>query len=252
MDFVRYLPLVFGGIFALALLLFGVVLIGVGLFALQRRGALTAWPQAAAQIEASEVLAERHFRDNDQGVLMYRPQVRYRYSAPGGDYRGDKLAVTGRLYAREGAARRVAGRYPAGGTAMVRYNPADPSEAYLEPEGWGGGLGFILFGVLCWIMPLLGAVKLGLSATTIAAALLVLTILPVLALRLGRNSSLAAARSRGLCPPAGSCSDADVVALATRGEKLLAIRLYRELHGCGLREARLGVDGLLRASRPQG
>jgi ribosomal protein L7/L12 len=49
-----------------------------------------------------------------------------------------------------------------------------------------------------------------------------------------------------LAPLAGQGSDADVAALLKRGERLLASRLYRELHGCGLKEAKEAVETLPR------
>jgi hypothetical protein len=238
--------LLFGGLFAFVMLLGGAVLIGIGLFALQRHRAAANWPQTPAVIEASEVVAERHFED----ALMYRPVVRYRYAAPGGSFVGDKLATTGRLYPKEAAARRVSERYPAGTTVMARYNPADPAEAVLE-RGVSGGFWFVLFGLLCWVVPVALALKAGISPRLIAAVLGILTLIPA-ALLLRSRSALAEARSRGLCPPAGSGSDADVAALLAQDEKLLAIRLYRELHGGGLKEARLAVEAMGREGRPPG
>lgn len=238
--------LLLGGLFACVMLLFGAVLVGVGLFAVQRHRAAVNWPQTPAMIEVSEVVAERHFED----ALMYRPVVRYRYAAPGGSFVGDKLATTGRLYPKEAAARRVAARYPAGTTVMARYNPADPAEAILE-RGVGGGLWFVLFGLLCWIAPVVVALKAGLSLQLIAGVLGLLVLIPA-TLLLRSRSPLAEARRRGLCPPSGSGSDADVAALLARGEKLLAIRLYRELHGGGLKEARQAVEAMARDARPPG
>lgn len=226
----------FVGFFALIMLMLGTLLIGVGLFSIQRHRAAAGWPQAPAVIEVSEVAAERHFENN----LMYRPVIRYRYSAPGGTYAGDKMATTGKLYTKEEEARRALARYPLGGTVMARYNPSDPSESVLERVVSGGILLFV-FGLLCWILPVIAGIAAGISPQLIAAALFGLAMIPTV-LMLQSRSSLAHARSRGLCPPAGSCSDADVMALKARGERLLAIRLYRELHGCGLKEARQAVD----------
>jgi hypothetical protein len=230
--------LLFGGIFVLVLLLCGAVLVGIGLFAVQRHRAAASWPQTPALIEVSEVAAERRFEDN----LMYRPIVRYRYGTPGGSFVGDKLATTVRLYPKEAAARRSLARYPVGTTAMVRYNPADPTEAILE-RGAAGAFWFILFGLACWIVPVIAALQIGLSWPLFAAILGALVLVPT-ALLLCSRSSLQQARSRGLCPPAGSGSDADVAALAARGEKILAIQLYRELHGGGLKEAKEAVGNL--------
>jgi len=237
------LPFV-GGLFACLMLLCGALLVGIGLFALQRHRAAARWPEAVAQIETSEVVPERHF----EGDLFYRPVVRYRYAAAGGLFVGDRLATTGKLYPKESAARRVVARYPVGTTVMARYNPADPSEAILERH-LSGGLWFTLFGLLCWIVPVLLALQAGYSWQLIATVLGSLVLIPFLLL--GRSlSSLQQARDRGICPPAGSCTDTDVAALIARGEKLLAIRLYRELHGGNLKGAKEAVEALKRDLQP--
>lgn len=237
--------ILFIGFFALVMLLLGVVLISLGLFALQRHNAAASWPQAPGVIEVSEVTAKPHFENN----MMYQPAIRYRYGAPGGPYTGEKIANTGKLYTREKDARKIAARYPVGGTVTVRYNPADPSEAVLE-RGASGGIWLVGFGLLCWILP----VAAGIAAKfpwQIMTAIFAGLVLALTVLMLSSGSSLARARSRGLLPPAGSCSDADVMALMARGEKRIAIRLYRELHGGGLKDAREAVEGLRRDARSQ-
>ncbi len=242
-DIFQNAALLFGGFFALIMLLCGALLIGIGLFAIQRHRAAAGWPQAPAVIEVSEVAAERHFKNN----LMYRPVIRYRYSAPGGSFAGDKLATTSKLYPKEATARRVIARYPLGGTTIARYNPANPAEAVLE-RGVSGGSWFALFGLLCWVAPVMAGLAAGLSWQLIAAVLGSLLVVPTVFM-LGSRSSLAQARRRGLCPPAGSGSDADVMTLMARGEKHLAIRLYRELHGGGLKDARQAVEAMAREAR---
>ena len=246
---VEHAALLFGGFFTLVMLLCGAGIVAVGLFALQRHRAAADWPRTPAQIETSAVVSERRFAEDGQGTLMYRPQISYRYSAPGGSYRGDKIAVTGRLYPREEQARRAIARYPAGAMVVARYNPADASEAILERDG-AGGVWFVLFGLLCWLLPVIVARQAGFSWFLIAGALTLLAVLPLLAMLTSR-SRLAVARSRGLCPPDGSCSDTDVARLATHGEKMLAILLYRELHGGGLKDARLAVEALIRDREPR-
>ena len=231
--------LLIGGGIALLLVPFGALLVGVGLFALQRRGAGGSWPQVPATIETSEV------RPDSLGESrMFKPLIRYRYAAPGGTFTGDKLATTGRLYGKQKAAQKIVDRYPVGTTVMARYNPADPAEAVLEREGFGG-IWFVLFGLLCWIFPVAGAVAVGISWQLVATVLGCMALLITLLL-LRNRPRLDAARAGGLYPPAGQGSDADVAALMTRGEKLLAIRLYRELHGCGLKEAKEAVEALPR------
>jgi len=233
--------LLLGGLFTIILSLCGALLVGVGLFALQRHRAAAGWPQVPARIEASEVVAERRFEDD----LMYRPVVRYRYAAPGGSFLGDKLATTTRLYAKPAAAQNVVDRYPVGTSVMARYNPEDASEAVLERNG-SGGPWFIVFGLLCWIVPFIFLRALGVSWSVFAGLFVALAV--IFTLLLCRRSTLAEARRHGLCPPAGSASDADIADLVARGEKLLAIHLYRELHGGGLKAARQAVEALQRES----
>lgn len=239
-DIFQNAGMLFIGFFAVIMILLGALLISLGLFTLQRHRAAVRWPQAPGVIEVSEVAAERHFKNN----LMYRPVIRYRYSAPGGPYVGEKLANTGKLYTEENKAQKITARYPVGSTVMALYNPADPSEAVLE-RGASGGVWLVCFGLLCWIVPVVAGIAAGISRPIIIVVLAGLVIvLTVLMLKSG--SSLAKARSRGLLPQAGSCSDADVIALTARGEKRVAIRLYRELHGGGLKDARLAVEALAR------
>ena len=220
------------------MLLIGALLIGVGLFALQRRSASRSWPQVPATIEESEVRPELFSE-----TRMYKPLVRYRYAAPGGTFTGRNLATTGRLYAKPERAQKIVDRYPVGTTVMARYNPDDPSEALVEPEGLGGGLMFILFGLVCLVPPAVGGYQAGLSPNAIGLILAV-PALVITVLLLRSRSSNATARAKGLLPAAGEGSDADVAALMARGEKLLAITLYRELHGTGLKESKEAVEAL--------
>jgi ribosomal protein L7/L12 len=48
----------------------------------------------------------------------------------------------------------------------------------------------------------------------------------------------------GLYPPPGQGTDNDVRRLVTTGEHLLAIKLYREIHRVGLKEAKDAVEVL--------
>ncbi len=52
------------------------------------------------------------------------------------------------------------------------------------------------------------------------------------------------ARESGLLPPPGQGSDSDVERLAAQGEKIQAIKLYREIHGVDLKEAKEAVEHL--------
>jgi ribosomal protein L7/L12 len=55
---------------------------------------------------------------------------------------------------------------------------------------------------------------------------------------------VSAARRSGLLPAAGQSTLADVERLASLGEKVWAIRCYREIHSCGLAEVKRAVERL--------
>lgn len=52
-------------------------------------------------------------------------------------------------------------------------------------------------------------------------------------------------RAKGIYPQAGQASDADVKQLLQSGHRILAMRCYREVHGCSLREAQAVVAKLM-------
>jgi ribosomal protein L7/L12 len=54
----------------------------------------------------------------------------------------------------------------------------------------------------------------------------------------------AAYRRSGLLPAAGQATMADVERLVRAGQRILAIRCYRELHHVGLVEAKKAIDDL--------
>ena len=56
-------------------------------------------------------------------------------------------------------------------------------------------------------------------------------------------------RQSGLYPPQGQGTLADVERLVHLGKRIAAIKLYREIHGVGLKEAKTAVDRLARDSR---
>ena len=54
----------------------------------------------------------------------------------------------------------------------------------------------------------------------------------------------ASARRSGLIPSTGRATMADVERLARAGERIYAIRCYREIHRCSLADAKKAVDAL--------
>jgi hypothetical protein len=56
--------------------------------------------------------------------------------------------------------------------------------------------------------------------------------------------NLRSARRSGLLPKFGQATMADVERLVRAGERILAIRCYREIHSCSLQDAKKAVDDL--------
>ena len=71
-----------------------------------------------------------------------------------------------------------------------------------------------------------------------------LIVLLVAVITLTARLRVAAARRSGLLPPPGHSTMADVERFASMGELVWAIRCYREIHSCGLAEAKSAVDRL--------
>lgn len=76
-------------------------------------------------------------------------------------------------------------------------------------------------------------------------ALIVVSVVVILWALAALNSRrrIAGARERGLWPTLGHIpTDEDVKRLAKAGEKILAIKLCRQIHGMGLAEAKAAVE----------
>ena len=66
----------------------------------------------------------------------------------------------------------------------------------------------------------------------------------VIALFIFASRRVSSARRSGLLPAAGQANMADVERLVRSGQHIMAIRCYREIHHCGLAEAKHAVDDL--------
>lgn len=100
---------------------------------MKRVRAQGAWPTAMATIQSS---ATREVEERDhEGArqMVYYPDVAFSYAAGGQTHVGKTIQPDSVLsYFRRDQAEACCARYPVGGEAKVRYNPAAPSEAYLQ------------------------------------------------------------------------------------------------------------------------
>jgi len=71
-----------------------------------------------------------------------------------------------------------------------------------------------------------------------SCGLIILTVIVFLA----SSRKVVNARNQGIYPEEGDETDEDVLRLLKVGEKILAIRCYREIHKVGLKEAKEAVE----------
>ena len=82
------------------------------------------------------------------------------------------------------------------------------------------------------------------SKIAIAFALFTLFVGVAIVSILGSKRKVVELRARGIYPQVGMARDEDVLRLLQAGEKIIAIRCYRELHRVGLKEAKDAVETL--------
>lgn len=110
---------------------------GLGTLLLVLTGLLRAlrsarWPVVLGVVTFSG-LREDSVLINHRQSAIYEPHVEFRYEVASQSYVGQHLVLgTRNAYNRATAQAKLA-RYPKGRTLKVRYNPANPGEAYVEP-----------------------------------------------------------------------------------------------------------------------
>lgn len=222
------------------MLLTCLILTVVGFSTVRQWQASKRWPIVPARIVTSTVQEVTCFEDQ----IMFKPEIRYTFLTGGGEVTGNDIAFVGKMYSTQEQAAREAARYSVGMSVKVCYNPEAPTEVVLVRRGGLTGLFLMLFGVAGIAGILMAAQEAGLPAVPIGAILAgVVGLVYVSGWRSGMN--LSRARRSGMYPQPGKGSDRDVERLALQGEKILAIRLYRELHKTDLKTSRLRVEEII-------
>lgn len=129
------------------------------LFVSTRRqaAAMARWPTVTGTVVLSRVEVFTIRRDKPirtwKGTRRmrdaYMPVVEYRYSVGGKELSSRSVWADTEVSGDRAYAERIAARYTPGATVFVRYDPADPKRAALEPPG--GGHWFFLAGAVVFL-----------------------------------------------------------------------------------------------------
>jgi ribosomal protein L7/L12 len=82
------------------------------------------------------------------------------------------------------------------------------------------------------------------SVSVVLVAVVVVVVIVLFGSGAATRKKVEALRARGIYPEEGAASEADVLRLLKCGEKIMAIRCYREIHKVGLKEAKEAVEQL--------
>jgi hypothetical protein len=111
------------------LLIVAVMFVGAALAAVAVARDSRAWPTVVGRVIRSEIWPNRPAN----GLPGYRTLVRYEYTVDGEEYEGRDLASGEFPYRSARSAARRLRPYALGSTVVVRYFPAEPELAVLEP-----------------------------------------------------------------------------------------------------------------------
>jgi len=142
------------------------ILIGVGLLRYARgmadkAKASLSWPSVDGEISHSAVLYQTSTNSSTGETSTYKADIAYRYKVQGKSYSSSRIALLD-LASSSRNAQTVVDRYPDNASVQVYYNPADPSDAVLEP---GESSGLTVLSIVGWCFAGAGVLFLMLSIT---------------------------------------------------------------------------------------
>ena len=159
--------IIFPSLFSLVFIVIGAVALRYAMRTAEKARQSESWPATEGEIAHSATLYQTNTTATSNGVATYKADIAYRYKVDGANYSSSKVALLD-LASNSARAQSIVQRYPDKAKVQVYYNPADPSEAILEP-GSVGGINFLYFfggifataGVFFLIMSLTGHVHMG-------------------------------------------------------------------------------------------
>jgi hypothetical protein len=137
------------------------LLVGAGAFAAyfverRKRAEAASWPVTEGRIVLSKVVEEETQVEHEgsdgrtemRTEILYRPEIRFAYRVGAADYSADSWKPGATMtYGTPKRAESVVGRYAAGQTVPVYYDPAHPDRAVLEPGNREGALAGLVVGI---------------------------------------------------------------------------------------------------------
>lgn len=138
------------GLVGLSLSLVGLFFFGRAVLrAVRARG----WATAPGEVVSSEVVVVKDGRTRSSAVTSRRALVVYRYVVGAERFEARRITFGDGWDLNPGLAAQQHKRYPAGAPVEVRYDPARPSAAVLEPKaGWLAWLGTVGCGAMAALL----------------------------------------------------------------------------------------------------
>ncbi len=132
------------GLISALVLLVGLALLAFAGWQYQRAQQSRTWPTVPGTVEATWIR-----EDTTEEEIHYFPGLRYTYQVAGERYQGTRIRFGSDIsFDTRTEAKAFLARYPEGGSVTVHYNPADPSDAVLEPTAHRLGILTLVGGLL--------------------------------------------------------------------------------------------------------
>ena len=157
----------FPSLFSLVFVIIGVVILRYAMRTAEKARQSESWPSTEGEIAHSATLYQTDSTATNNGVATFKADIAYRYKVKGANYSSSKVALLDLATSSSGRAQTIVQRYPDKSKVQVYYNPADPSDAILEPGSTGGvnvlyliGGIFATAGVFFLVMSLTGHIHM--------------------------------------------------------------------------------------------
>ena len=128
----------FPSLFSLVFVVIGAVILRYAMRTAEKARQSESWPSTEGEIAHSATLYQTDSTATNNGVATFKADIAYRYKVKGANYSSSKVALLDLATSSSGRAQTIVQRYPDKSKVQVYYNPADPSEAVLEPGSVGG------------------------------------------------------------------------------------------------------------------